>query len=119
MSATPVVATCDTHESRMAPRFVEVSRPVEESVKLAWSLPQMISSRLQNATNGVSSVRLVSDIRSFMLRRLALLPLPNREVQILLVTALVALVVRYVFVFLRSRWILSAYGAAKLVSKES
>lgn len=118
----------------MAPRFVEVSRPVEASVKFASSIPGIVNSRLHNIlpsnitgvtlelmhnfTESLPDIKFMTDLKDAASVGVDLLPKPKREVKMLLMAALVALVFRYMFVFVRSRSILSAYGAAKVVSKE-
>ena len=117
----------------MAPRFVEVSRPVDASVKFASSIPGMLNSRLHDMLpSNITSIVLESvhnlteslpDIKFFTDQYAAsvgvdLLPKPKREVKMLLMAAVLALVLRYMYVFVRSRTILSTYGASKVVSKE-
>lgn len=118
----------------MAPRFIEVSRPVEASVKFASSIPRWMTSKLHNALypnitavvsesvhnvmESLPDIKFLTDLKYTAALGVDLLPIPNKEVTILLTASVGALVLRYLFVFVRSRSILSSYGAAKVVSKE-
>lgn len=118
----------------MAPRFQEVSKPVEAGVQWATSVQSEFSSKIRrllptnvsatiieaahNLTNKVPDIKFFSDLKSGAWGVVDLFPQPTKEVKYLLVAALVILVLRSAFVCMRSRSILSNYGAAKVIAKE-
>lgn len=118
----------------MAPRFVEVSRPVEEGVAWASSLPVTVGTRFRsllphNASDilwqqaediysRIPEVKLASDVRSLASSAAAALPEARAEAKFFLAAALAAALLRSIFVFWRSRSILANYGATKAMNKE-
>lgn len=118
----------------MAPRFVEVSRPVEEGVAWASTLPTTVSTRVrtwmpENTTDiimqrldmlyeSIPEIRFATDLQSAANDVVALLPEARHETKYLLLAAVAAAVLRWLFVVLTSRSILKAYGATKMMKEE-
>jgi hypothetical protein len=118
----------------MAPRFVEVSRPVEDGVAWASTLPSTMSTRVKslvphNATDmlferlesmysGLPEIKFASDFQRVASDAFDLLPEARTETKYLLLAALAAAVLRWFFVLLTSRSILANYGATKVMHKE-
>lgn len=118
----------------MAPRFVEVSRPVEDGVAWASSLPStlgtqvrsilpsnassILKERAEGLYNSLPNVKLASDVRSMACSAAAVLPGARAEAKYFLTAALVVAFLRSMFVFWRSRSILANYGAAQAMNKE-
>ena len=118
----------------MAPRFVEVSKPVEAGVEWASSLPSAFTKRVKsfipnNATsiitnqiesifNSIPEVKALGDLKSVIADALGFFHSPRDEVKYLVMISLAALFLRTTFVFLYSRSIVANYGAAKMIAKE-
>ena len=118
----------------MAPRFVEVSRPVEAGVEWASQLPSTLTHSISsiipsNATDIVFErldglVKLVpefkaySDLRGACAEALQYVPPASHHAKNLAIAGFAVLLLRALFVFLRARSILSNYGAAKVMGKE-
>lgn len=118
----------------MAPRFVEVSRPVEDGVAWASTLPSTMSTRVRslvphNATemlferfdgmySSLLEIKFASDLHSAAGDAFDLLPEARLETKYLLLAALAAASLRWFFVLLTSRSILAHYGATKVMHKE-
>lgn len=118
----------------MAPRFVEVSRPVEDGVAWASSLSETLGTRVrsilpQNASdilreraeeiyNSIPDVKLASDVRSMASSAVGVLPEARAEAKYFLTAAFVVAFLRAAFVFWRSQSILANYGATKAMNKE-
>ena len=118
----------------MAPRFVEVARPVEEGVAWASSLTATVSSRLralipENATDAimqnvnmvyenVPNIKFASDFQSAVNDFVDFLPEARNETRYLLLTAVAAAVLRWLFLVLTSRSILATYGTMRIMKKE-
>ena len=117
----------------MAPRFVEVSRPVQEGVAWAASLPdqvkhnvrsfiptqgtQRIINLLQNITATLPEFAAVSDLKLRIIALSNVLPPLQTQTKYFLLIACLALVARQCLIWVRSRAILAHYGAAKLIEK--
>lgn len=113
----------------MAPRFVEVSKPVEAGVKWATTMHSGLSAKLSNITGAIRGAtesfggilptfKLFADLRECASYIINLFPSPTTGVKMLLLSSLLILVCRSVFVFARSRSIVALYGAAKVIEKE-
>lgn len=118
----------------MAPRFVEVARPVEAGVEWASSLPSafgervnglipdnttsILATRIEYFFNSLPEIKALGDLQSMLSRIAQIFPTPRIEVKYLAMISLVALILRTTFVFVYSRSIVSNYGAAKAIAKE-
>ena len=110
----------------MAPRFVEISKPVD--VGVAWVTSFSNSARttivrtLSDASNyipSISSLRVVSDVRHQMEFAMDGLPPARREAKYLIIASFVAFACRCLVVFVRSRSILAHHSAAKIIGKDA
>mgnify|MGYP006087494283 CR=1 FL=1 len=108
----------------MAPRFVELSRPVEDGVAWASSIPATVGNRVRSLLDKsdiqgwAAWCRMNVPEINFAPGFLGLLPQARLETKYLFVSALAAVILRCFFVFLKSRSILSIYGATKMMHKE-
>lgn len=118
----------------MAPRFVEVSRPVEDGVAWASTLSSTMSTAFKswvphNATgmlfekldvvfSGLPEIKLALDFQKAAVDAFDLLPEARTETRYLILAAMAASVLRWFVVLLTSRSILANYGATKVMKKE-
>ena len=133
MASAPLTLCCVARvEARviMPSRFVEVSRPVEDSIKWASSfraamgsriglmLPRNTTSRLVARMADLRDIRVIGDLSQAIEFVVACVPPVKQEVQVLIVSSVVFFFLRVAFLFWRSRSILATYGAAKVLAKE-
>ena len=118
----------------MPSRFVEVARPVEEGVAWASSLPNTLRTNVGSFLPPVSfevilvrlcglydkflNLRLVSDTYTLVDNALSRFPPADQQTKCFLAAALLAVVLRWLFVLVVSRSILANYGATKMMHKE-
>ena len=115
----------------MAPRFVEVSRPVEDGVVWASTLPSTMSSTVRSLlplnTSGMlfdsmysslPEIKAASDFQKAASDAFDRFPEARMETKYFLIYALAAAVLRWLFVLLRYRSILANYAATNAVNKE-
>ena len=115
----------------MAPRFVEVSSPVGEGVAWASTLSSTLRIKFgswvaHNATDmlfesmysSLPEIKVASDFQRVASDAFGLLPEARTETKYLLLAALAAASIRWFFILLTSRSILSSYGATKMMQKE-
>lgn len=117
----------------MAPRFVEVSRPVEDGVAWAATVTDglvaklanitanatgEIWKRLESITNAAPEIKVYDDLRYWLDEAASSLPSAKQETKYMVLASVAFLVLRWLFVMLRSRSILANYGATKMMHKE-
>lgn len=118
----------------MAPRFAEVSRPVEAGVEWAAQLPSTLTHRiyrvilnnateivfekLENLAGLVPEVRVLWDLQGALSGCLQHVPPASHNAKNLATAAFAVLLLRTFVVFVKTRSILSNYGAAKAICKE-
>ena len=117
----------------MAPRFVEVSRPVEDGVAWAATVTEGLGAklanitanatgelwmRLESITNAAPEIKVYEDFRYWFDEAASSLPSAKQETKYMVLASGAFLVLRCLFVMLRSRSILANYGATKMMHKE-
>ena len=117
----------------MAPRFVEVSRPVEEGVAWAATVTDGLGAKLANITANATGevwkrlesltdiapdIKVYEDFRYWFDAAASSLPPAKQETKYMVLASVAFLVLRWLFVMLRSRSILANYGATKMMHKE-
>jgi len=119
----------------MAPRFIEVSRPVEDGVAWATTLTDDIGTQLANMTTNAAAevlTRLRSiavyfapnfnvyeNCRPWLDATASALPSAKQETKYMVLASAGCLLLWWLFVMLRSRTILLNYGATKMMHKEA
>jgi len=123
----------EAHSIDMAPRFVEVSRPVEEGVAWAATVTDGLGAKLANITANATGevlkrlgsftyvapdIKVYEDLRCWLGEAASTLPSAKQETKYMVLASVAFLVLRWLFVVLRSRSILANYGATKMMHKE-
>jgi len=117
----------------MAPRFVELSRPVEESVAWASTLPSALGDRVSNIAHdslntlanvthdtmkSMPTLKAFEDLKGLVASMVLIMPEPRYEVKLLGALSVAALLLRYAFLYLYSSSIVRHFGASNIVLKD-
>lgn len=118
----------------MAPRFVEVVRPIDDGVAWASDLmstvngrvsligskntSSMILKKLGEVSTFLPNIKIAADLRQSAISAFDVLPQACSQTKYFFIAALLVAILRWLFLIVLTRTILANYGANKVMNKE-